>query len=791
MVQIQSVKSGSFYLGKIFNPKTNAVEDKPLFYDSKYLTTHAVCVGMTGSGKTGLGIALLEEAALSGVPALIIDPKGDLGNLMLTFPNLDPSEFLPWIDPAEASRKSETQDQYAAEMAKTWKEGLEKWGMNADRIKKLKNAVDVAIYTPASKAGIPLSILNSFTAPPDELLLDSGALRDRILSTTSSLLGLLGIQADPINSREHILISTIFEKSWQNKQDLDLPSLIQQIQRPPFDKLGVLDTETFFPQKDRMALSMKLNNLLASPGFQAWMEGEPLDIQNLLYTKEGKPRLAILTIAHLADSERMFFVTLLLNELLAWMRRQSGTSNLRALLYMDEIFGYFPPTATPPSKLPMLTLLKQARAFGLGVILCTQNPVDLDYKGLSNCGTWFIGKLQTERDKNRVVEGLNAASNGDINVTAMNKMIAACGSRVFILRSVNLPEPLLFQTRWTLSYLRGPLTLPQIQTLMSGKVKTDYPESKPVAAALPKKEAQKTKPASPIGVEEYYVFPKNREGSWIFKPKVLGIGKMHFVDSKNKVDTWQEKAFVAPFSETGNVLWEQGEDVTSVIPLFEKTAPANATFADLPAALMQAKNFTVFGKAFAEYLYQNQTFDLFASQEAKLTSKVGESEKEFRDRVAGILREKLDGDVKKIRDKYQSKIQVLQEKIQRFQEKAQTKKSQAFRQKMDTFISVGTTLLGTLFGRGISKGSISQAGTSIRKATQIGKGSEEAARAEESLESLQQQYQILQSEMNREVTSTLSSVDPDKIQVEKSSIRPRKSDIDIEKIAIVWCPDTK
>jgi Helicase HerA, central domain len=766
MQQIE--KPGSFYLGK---PKG---EEKPLFYESKNLTTHAVCVGMTGSGKTGLGIALLEEAALSGLPALIIDPKGDMGNLMLTFPRLQGSDFLPWIDEAEAERKGETPEKYADSTATTWKEGLELWGEGGERIQRLKDKVDTAIYTPASEAGIPLSILNSFAAPPQEILLDTAAMRDRILTTTSSLLGLLGMDVDPIKSREHILISTLIEKAWSEKKDVDLPMLIQQIQSPPFEKIGVMPTESFFPEKERLNLSLRLNNLLASPGFKAWMQGEPLDIQSLLYTPQGKPRLAILTIAHLADSERMFFVTLLLNELVGWMRRQTGTSNLRALLYMDEIFGFFPPSAMPPSKMPMLTLLKQARAFGLGIVLATQNPVDLDYKGLSNCGTWFIGKLQTDRDRARVLEGISKESDrGDLN-----KMMAACGNRMFMLRSVYLPEPLLFQTRWTLSYLRGPLTLPQIETLMAGKIEKG--PLKP-SRAVPE---LKQKPAVPAGIAEFYMPVESASRSWIYQPKILGVAKLHFVDPKEKVDVWTQVNLVAPLSETGNqVAWEASQDTP-----YSKQAEPSAVYEELPASLMQAKNFASFSKAFAEYLYQNQTFDRFVAPEVKISSKVGESEEDFRKRVASASKEKQEADVGAIRQRYAAKIKPLQDRVQRAEGKTEVQKSQVWRQKLDTFIAVVTTLIGAFLGRGVSKTSVSQAGTSIRKAGRIGKEQEEVTRSEESLSALQQQLKELETEMENEVNQRLSISDPTQIALEKTSVRPRKSDIDIQQLALIWCP---
>lgn len=765
-------KPGSFYLGKRVNPANRELLDQPLLLESKNLTTHAVCVGMTGSGKTGLGIALLEESALNEIPAIIIDPKGDLGNLMLTFPELTGSQFLPWIDAQEAERKGQTSEQYAEATAKTWKEGLSKWGEDGERIRQFKKAVDVALYTPASEAGIPLSILNSFAAPSEALLLDPSAMRDRVLSTTSSLLGLLGLDADPIKSREHILIATILDNAWRQKKDLDLPTMIQQIQEPPFEKVGILATDTFFPEKDRTALSLRLNNLLASPSFQAWMKGEPLNIQNLLYTKEGKPRLAIVTIAHLADSERMFFVTLLLNELLNWMRRQSGTSNLRALLYMDEIFGYFPPSAMPPSKTPMLALLKTARAFGLGIVLATQNPVDLDYKGLANCGTWFIGKLQTERDKARVIEGLNSAANGELNTAALNRLIAACGNRIFLMRSVYEQEPILFQTRWTLSYLRGPLTLPQIATLMAGSVKE-------IAPSVAKKGGEK--PMAPMGIEEYF-YPTNV--SEPYQPRLLAVAKLHFVDTKKRVDEWTQVAFIAPLSGT-SVAWEQGKDINALFSKLEKSPQANASFEELPSSLMQAKNYAQFGKSFAEYLYQNQTYDLFEAVDAKMSSKPGETEKEFRERVALAQKTNLESGVKAIRDRYQSKIKTLQDKIQRAQQRTEVKKSVAWQQKLSAFISFVTALIGSFLGRGVTKGSISQAGTSLRRVTKIGETEQAAESSEESLNALQQQLRDLQDEMEKEVSDHLNS---EQITVEKSSIRPRKSDISVTSVALIWCP---
>ncbi|MGL4513905.1 MAG: ATP-binding protein [Lacipirellulaceae bacterium] len=464
-----------FYLGRGHDLASGKTADEPLLYKSSNLTTHAVCVGMTGSGKTGLCLSLLEEAALDGVPVIAIDPKGDLGNLLLAFPESRPEDYRPWIDEAAAQRKGQTPEAAAAEAAVLWRDGLAKWGQDAARVKRYADSVERRVYTPGASHGLPMTVLRSFDAPPKEVRDDDDSFRQRVSSAVSGLLGLLGIDADPVRSREHILLSTVLTHAWEAGKDVGVADLIKQIKAPPFTEVGVLPLDEFFPEKQRSKLAMDLNNLLASPSFAGWVQGQALSVPELLYgpaTAEhpaGKPRLAVVSIAHLDDAQRMFFVTILLSEVLAWMRTQSGTSGLRAILYMDEVFGYFPPTANPPSKQPMLTLLKQARAFGLGVVLATQNPVDLDYKGLSNCGTWFLGRLQTERDKMRVMEGLEGASaqaGSTFDKQQMERNLAGLGNRVFLMNNVHEDAPRVFQTRWAMSYLCGPLSRGQIQKLM-------------------------------------------------------------------------------------------------------------------------------------------------------------------------------------------------------------------------------------------------------------------------------------------------------------------------------------
>ena len=504
-------KLGLFYLGRRYDMAGSRALDEAVLYDSRDLVTHAVCVGMTGSGKTGLCLSLIEEAAIDGVPVIAIDPKGDLGNLLLTFPQLSAVEFRPWVDEDEARRKGQTADAFAAAEADRWRAGLAEWGEDGARIERLKSAADFTIYTPGSRAGVPVSILSSFAAPPAAARADAEVMAERAASTATSVLSLAGVDAPP-RSREHTVVTSLFGAAWAEGRDLDLATLIQQVQTPPFAKVGVVDLEAFFPAKDRFDLAMRLNGLLAAPGFAQWLEGAPLDPASLLYSPQGKPRVAVFSIAHLGDAERMFFVSLLLNQVVAWMRGQTGTTSLRAMLYMDEIVGYFPPVANPPSKAPLMTLLKQGRAFGLGVVLATQNPVDLDYKGLANTGTWFLGRLQTERDKARMLDGLEGAAAGSMDRAETDRLLSALDKRVFLLHNVHEQAPVVFQTRWTLSYLRGPLSRDQIRALTpqpgAGSPKVEAGTRQPTAASQKPSAGRARVTAPPIvspGVQQYFV----------------------------------------------------------------------------------------------------------------------------------------------------------------------------------------------------------------------------------------------------------------------------------------------
>jgi len=801
-------KLGVFYLGRPYDLPTKTAKPGFLLYDSKDLVTHAVCVGMTGSGKTGLCIGLLEEAAIDNIPAIVIDPKGDIANLLLTFPELRGSDFLPWINTEDAPKKGLTPEAFADKEAAKWKAGLESWGQDGARIARLKDAAECLVYTPGSTAGLPISILQSFAAPPSTVVDDPELLGERVNTTTTSLLSLVGIDADPLQSQEHILLSNILGTAWKQGQDLSLAQLIQQIQSPPFSKLGVMDLESVFPSKERFALAMRFNNLLGAPGFSVWLEGQPLDINQILYTPAGKPRIAIFSIAHLNDAERMFFVSLLLTQMVSWMRSQSGTTSLRALLYMDEVFGFFPPVKNPPSKAPMLTLLKQARAFGLGVVLATQNPVDLDYKGLGNTGTWFIGRLQTERDMARVLEGLEGAAanmQGGFDRQQMERIISGLGNRVFLLNNVHDDRPEIFETRWALSYLRGPLTRTQIKTLMdpykaSLSASVASPASTQTSAAASPSHAGASSsdgathpPVLPPDIRQYFL-PVRGEGPQgsrvVYEPRLFGSGTVHFLDTKKKIDETRELSVLVPITNSAVPLdWDQV--AFSDIPAddLDSHPVESATFTDLPAPANQPKNYKEWEKTFADWVYRNHTLDIWKSPSLETTSRAGESERDFRVRLQQLAHESRDAETEKLRKKYAPKLAALEERIRRAQQTVDREAEQAKQQKLQTAISFGATILSAFLGRkAVSGTSMGKATTTVRGLSRSMKESQDVDRASENVEALTQQLAGLETEFKKEADALAGRWNPQVEILETVTVRPKKSDITIPLVGLSWAP---
>ena len=802
-------KLGLFYLGKVQDPESNATTPDYVLYDAQDLTTHALCVGMTGSGKTGLCVSLLEEAGIDGIPAIVVDPKGDLGNLLLTFPELRAEDFRPWIDAAEAAGHGQTEDQYAAHVAKLWRDGLAQWGEDGARIRRFRSAVDLAIYTPGSNAGLPLTVLRSFAAPPPALRDDSDAFRQHVAASTAGLMALLGLDADPVRSRDFILVSNVLDHVWRAGESLDLAGLIGQIQTPPFAKVGVLDLDTFYPAKERLQLAMSLNNLLASPAFASWLEGEPLDIQRLLYTARGKPRISIISIAHLADSERMFFLTILLNELLTWVRGQAGTPSLRALFYMDEVFGYFPPTANPPSKVPMLTLLKQARAYGLGIVLATQNPVDLDYKGLSNCGTWFLGRLQTERDKARVLDGLEGASaraGAMFDRQQMDTLLSGLDSRVFLMNNVHEDAPALLHTRWALSYLRGPLARDQIHRLMAdhrhtteadraGPARDAAPSEAPVTVeSIPAPTANIDIASQvPPAVTQRFLATRTRPDEshrLVYRPALLGTARLHFVRVSYQVDDWQDRCLLSPHTaNSARSAWETARAVSEDELAWASAAAANAQFADLPPALTVAKNYQTWQRQLIDHLYQTQTLPVWRCAALKQYARPGEPEDAFRIRLSQLAHEQRDLQVEKLRRKYASKLATLKDQIERAKQRVAKEKDEYQQKTLDTVIAVGSSIFGALLGRKLmSRTNVSKASTSARSVGRAARARSDIGRAEEKLETLAQEMKQMQQRTEQEIEKIDAAYQPDQLELETLNVRPRKSDVEVQPITVVWTP---
>jgi hypothetical protein len=786
-------KLGQFYLGRGYDSETKTVADDLVLYDSKDLVTHGVVLGMTGSGKTGLCLALLEEAAMDNIPAIVIDPKGDIANLLLTFPDLDAKSFRPWINEDDAAKKGISPDEHAEKTAAMWKKGLEEWGQEPARITALREKVDINIFTPGSKAGIPVSILSSLEVPPFEIMDDGELLGERIESTVSSLLSLVGVNADSIQSPEAVLVAAIFQNAWAAGQNVTLETLIRHIQKPSFDKVGVIDLESFMPEKNRQALALKFNNLLASPGFASWLEGPPLDIARMLHSPAGKPRISIFSIAHLGDAERMFFVSLLLNQMLGWMRSQNGTTSLRAMLYMDEIFGFLPPTANPPSKRPMMTLLKQGRAFGLGCLLATQNPVDLDYKALSNIGTWFIGRLQTERDKLRVLDGLEGAAgsqNAMFNRGNMERLISGLGNRVFLLNNVHEDGPLLFHVRWVMSYLTGPLTRGQIKMLMDPK-RGEFEKAPAVASAASNPmsmpgmapAATAARPVVGGGVTEVFAAVAGAADGLVYQPHLLREGLVHFSSAKAGVDGSRLVRLVNPITP-GGIDWEN----TLPIHLSDSEPAAGAGFGELPGFAMNATNYKQVEKDFAEWLYRNERAEVFSCPALKAWSKLGESESDFRARLLHQSHEVRDAAVEKLRAATQKKLATMEARLRTAESGLAREKAEANAAKMQAGVSLVGGILGGLFGRKTALGSISRGSTSIGKATSAYKQHQDVANAGAKVEGIAAEIAALQAGLEAEIAKLAESFDPAALALETESVKPARTDVKVQRVALLWLP---
>lgn len=828
-MQAPTERLGSFYLGAEYDFKDRQRTGDVVRYDARNLTTHAICVGMTGSGKTGLCIGLLEEAALDGVPAVIIDPKGEITNLLLQFPELRAQDFQPWVNPDDARRQGQTVAAFAAATASRWRDGLSRWGIGPDRIRLLGESADFTIYTPGSDAGLPVNVMSSLAAPGLDFDTHAEAVRERISGTVAALLGLVGVKADPLRSREAILLANVLEHFWQQNRDLDLATLIRSIQDPPVRRMGVFDVDTFIPQKARFDLAMALNNLMAAPGFKSWLKGDPLDVDRLLYTRKGLPRHSIFCLAHLSDSERMFFVTLLLENMVAWMRRQTGTTSLRALLYFDEIFGFFPAVSEPPSKRPLLMLLKQARAFGLGCVLTAQNPIDIDYKGLTNAGTWFIGKLQAQRDKERVLHGLRGAiaqAGGDGQRTDFRALISQLRSRLFLVHNIYQDRPLILQTRWAMSYLRGPLTKPQVQKLMADRkpvVATAGPaaENRPprlvstlsspsaipapavpagYADSPPAMDPSVPQACLPLELSEAEAIRQLslevgrqldvEHATLVYEPAILGAATVRFADRRRKINEQLEKTLLAPASvDLGGVDWDRARALNlSLGSLTRSRPPANSArgpfFAPAPQSANSVREIKNIARSFADWLYYHSCLTLTVHPELDLFQYPSEQRRAFRIRLQQAARERRDAEVDKLSQKYENRIERLEARLRKEDRELIADEADYEARKKEERITMGETVLSFFMGRRRTRAVSTVARKrrlSDRARLEIEETRDEIAELEEEITTLEEELGTAAQDITRKWVDVLENLTTEELH-------PRRTDVEVRLVAVAWLP---
>jgi hypothetical protein len=784
------IEHGKFYIGA--DRKTG----DHLLYDSSDLTTHGVIVGMTGSGKTGLGIGLIEEALLGGIPCLVIDAKGDMGNLLLDFPELRPEDFRPWIDEAAASKEGVSADEKAASTAELWREGLTKAGITPDRMASLRAGTEMTIYTPGSAAGVPLNVLGSLAAPRLDWETEAEVIRDEIEGFVSSVLALAGVTADPVSSPEHILLATIIETWWREGKDFDLATLVGQIPKPPMRKLGVFEVDTFFPEKERMALAMKLNGLLASPSFASWIEGEPIEVENLLAAK-GKTPAAIIYLAHLSDAERQFLVTLLLSKLVTWFRGLAGTSDLRALVYMDEAFGFAPPTAEPPSKKPILTILKQARAFGVGMVLSTQNPVDLDYKAMSNAGTWLVGRLQTENDKKRILEALDSAAGG-VDVAVYDKLISSLEKRQFLLHTTKGPGPSVFDTRWAMSYLAGPLTRDQVSMLMDGRraQPTEETRESPETSAVPEPTTNDTSvpvmPELAAGIPAVYLDPATPWARSVgadptgTRYKSVAAATVHLLYDDTTAGVSHQEAYEAVIHPLGGIVGPETVHAVDHDPRDFLAAPLAGLEFEISTAPIDSKGFwSGLESDLKAYLAASQKVKVFKNTDLRLYSRVGETEDDFIARAREAAEGAGDVALAKLKDSYATKIDRVRDSISKAENRVSDLQADATSRQSDELLSGAGDLLGAFLGGRKRSNPLGQA---ARRRAASQKAQTRAESASEALADEQRELVELEDELAVKMTEISDQAEAKASQIETIEIPLEKTDIRVVELKLVWVP---
>lgn len=788
------------FLGRLVNPD-GSVTDEKLLYKPEDLNTHCVITGMTGSGKTGLGIVLLEELALKNIPAIIIDPKGDLVNLCLHFPELNGEDFEPWLDPEAPMRLGKETAVLAEETAETWRNGLDSWGYDGRDIEAL-NQVEYTVFTPGSTIGNPINILSSYDPPQGNWSAGDENIREMISTAVTALLDLVGYtNIDPIQSREHILLANIIEHYWNLNRPVSIEELIFAVDNPPFEKLGALPIDRMYSQKERFQLALALNNFLASPSFQNWKKGPALDIGTLLYNEDGRARFNIFYIQHLSEHERMFFVTMLYSQVEAWMRTQPGTGNLRLGVYFDEIAGYLSPFKRTASQAVILRLLKQARAFGVSLILSSQNPIDFDYKALSNAGTWFVGHLQTEQDKNRLIEGLTTTA-GQIDRAQANRLISSLGKRRFLYMNVHEPGLKVFTTRWALNYLAGPVTRSRLPLLAelglsrdvlaavdSGNHDMNGEESIEMAN---EQKVDGTKPEIAATIGEYYLRTAkspadvDSDGALLtYLPAWFAQAEYRITQRKYDLDLKDFKAAMIEEEEIrgSSIRWsDYMVDPIEDDRLSKRPESENVYYGAVPSWMLSSSSIRSRESDFIESIYRDGKTVVYANESLSVYGDANMSEKEFID----LCKSKVDDAAKAEKDKltkaYQTIVDRLETKIRKAAADVEAKEDKVKSKNVEKIGAIGEFALSLLQGR---RRSVS---TSINKFGQ-------STTASNALEKALIVLEELTGELERETKKYKSAVqeveDKWSALAEKYStvsLSPLKKDIFIDYFGILWLP---
>jgi hypothetical protein len=765
-------KAGLFYLGKDVDREQFKPTEILTLLKNKNFTTHAAIIGMTGSGKTGLGVGIIEEAAIDNIPSIVIDPKGDMGNLCLTDSTFSTESFVPWVKD-EAESKGEDATTYAVKIASFWKEGIESWGQTSQRVERF-GRVQKTIYTPGSQAGVQINLMSSLALPDSQILEDSDNFASYLKSSIMGLLSLVGIQADPLDSKEYILLTQIISRSWMDGRNLSIEELVGRIVNPPFKKIGVLPLNSFYPSKERFKFASKFNAVIASPNFSNWLSGEALDIQRLLYDEEGKAKIAIFAISHLNDDERMFFVTLLLNKYIAWMRLQSGSSRLRTLLYMDEIYGFFPPTQNPPSKEPMITLLKQARAYGVGIVLSTQNPVDLDYRGLSNIGTWCIGRLQTTQDVNRVIDGLGGKMDASFDKKEIASLLANLKKRTFFLKSAHLEDIRLFGTRWVLSYLKGPLKKSEISLLMATQ-KEQTAVEEPIVEQLSTSIFKRINTVD-SSIDQYYEL--DMTGIHRYHPYLVANTEVYYHDSRRGIEITEAGSIYLNLGSLTSIDWDEAEVEDLDFTKLPTREPRDAQYSTVPDSILGDKGLKSASKELVSHLYQSSKLEMYRCRSLRLESEVDEVLSDFKVAVQGELNERNEEALEKLSEQYEKKQKRLLNQLSRAKERVEKEKGD----QMSSLLSAGASILGALFGRATA----TKIGTSISRGSRAFKERGDVSRAQERVVEIEEKIYDLETELEEKIEALSEEYSIENYKIEPFSIKPKKRDIHVDAIGLLW-----